>query len=88
MPTELPQILFRYSYLDFASHIRYSFTVGVTQMMFLEIENQANRNVEKIILESLSDGEKERLKEMLVKRRQRAFKITGLTWRCSGLVLA
>jgi hypothetical protein len=65
MPTELPQILFRYSYLDFASHIRYSFTVGVPQMMFLEVENQANRNVEKIILESLSDGEKKRLKEML-----------------------
>jgi len=38
--------------------MRYSFTVGVPQMMFLEIENQANRNVEKIILESLSDGEK------------------------------
>ena len=34
-------------------------------MMFLEIENQANRNVEKIILESLSDGENKRLKEML-----------------------
>ena len=65
MSTELPLNLFRYSYLDFASHIRYSFTVGVPQMMFLEIENQANRNVEKIILESLSDGEKKRLTEML-----------------------
>jgi hypothetical protein len=65
MPAKNPLCLFRYSYLDFASHIRYSFTVGVPQMMFLEIENQANRNVEKIILESLSDGEKKRLKEML-----------------------
>jgi hypothetical protein len=65
MPTELPLNLFRYSYLDFASHIRYSFTVGVPQMMLLEFENQANQNVEKIILESLLDGEKKRLTEML-----------------------
>ena len=45
--------------------MRYSFTVGIPQMMLLELENQANQNVEKSILESLSDGEKKGLTEML-----------------------
>ena len=60
MPTELPLNLFHYSYLDFASHTRCSFAVGIPQMMLLEFENQANQNVDKIILESLSDGEKKK----------------------------
>ena len=34
-------------------------------MMLLELENEANQNVEKSILESLSDGEKKGLTEML-----------------------
>jgi hypothetical protein len=65
MPTELPLNLFRYSYLDFVSNIRHSFSIGIPQMMLLEFENQANQNVDKIILESLSNSEKKRLTEML-----------------------
>jgi len=71
-----PLCLFRYSHLDFASHIRYSFTVGVPQMMFLQFENEANQNVEKSIVESLSDGEKKRLTEMLgIKASLDAFRV-------------
>jgi hypothetical protein len=65
MSTELSLNLFRYSYLDFASNIRHSFAIGIPQTMLLEFESQANQNVDKIILESLSDGEKKRLTEML-----------------------
>jgi len=59
MPIELPLNL------PLHSHTRCSFAVGIPQMMLLEFENQANQNVDKIILESLSDGEKKRLTEML-----------------------
>src|SRR6516225_3001534 len=76
MSAKNPLCLFRYSHLDFASHIRYSFTVGVPQMMFLQFENQANLNVEKSIVESLSDGEKKRLTEMLgIKASLDAFRV-------------
>ena len=76
MPAKEPLCLFRYGYLDLASHIRYSFTVGVPQMMLLELENQANQNVEKIILEGLSEGEKKRLTEMLgIKVSADAFRV-------------
>ena len=76
MSAKNPLCLFRYSHLDFASHIRYSFTVGVPQMMFLQFENEANQNVEKSIVESLSDGEKKRLTEMLgIKASLDAFRV-------------
>ena len=45
-------------------------------MMFLQFENQANQNVEKSIVESLSDGEKKRLTEMLgIKASLDAFRV-------------
>src|SRR5262249_1528210 len=76
MSAKNPLCFFRYSHLDFASHIRYSFTVGVPQMMFLQFENQANQNVEKSIVESLSEGEKKRLTEMLgIKASLDAFRV-------------
>lgn len=82
-----PLCLFRYSHLHFASHIRYSFAVGIPEMMLLELENQANQNVEKIILESLSDGEKKRLKEMLgMKISLDAFRVLPVAPRQDDLI--
>ena len=49
-------------------------------MMFLQFENEANQNVEKSIVESLSDGEKKRLTEMLgIKASLDAFRVLPIS---------
>ena len=72
MRAEEPLELFRYRYLDSASHIWYSFTLGMPQQILQKIQKTQRERMEVdlghlggLILEKLSDTESKQLKEML-----------------------
>jgi hypothetical protein len=62
MPTELPLSLFRYTYVDETSKTLYSFAISLPDQMLQQMSKRVTGNT---ILETLSDGEKKRLKERL-----------------------